>query len=433
MTRVGWELAGALYLPVMAALLAGLLRERRPKRFAACLLSCVWAAVMLIALQRMNEAAGWWIFTPGGFAFRGMPLELYFGWVVLWGLLPELLFTRLDLVWVAAVMGLIDIIGMPLCGDVLQLCTQWLAGEAVGILLVLFPALCLARWTQENTWLGLRAALQVVMSGALFLFFVPELVFAVRGGSWQPLLIMPGAARQITLQAIALLTLPGVAAVMEFVERGGGTPIPFDPPRRLVVSGIYRYIANPMQLSCVLVMLAWSAVLRSGWFAAGALMATVYGAGIAAWDEGEDLQRRFGAAWQEYRANVRNWLPRWRPYVPGAPARLYVARTCGQCSELRRRLERSAPLGLEFLDAESLAAGSIRRMRYVAGDESEAVEGVRALGRALEHIHLGWALCGAALRLPGVWQLVQVIADASGFGPRTVACEGSAESAQRGA
>ena len=87
---------------------------------------------------------------------------------------------------------------------------------------------------------------------------------------------------------------------------------------------------------------------------------------------------------------------------------------------MRDWLEARGPVGLEILDAEMLPAGSIRRMRYEAGDGSYAVEGVRAMGRALEHIDLGWALCGAALRLPGVWWVVQMVMDASGLGPRVV-------------
>ena len=70
------------------------------------------------------------------------------------------------------------------------------------------------------------------------------------------------------------------------------------------------------------------------------------------------------------------------------------------------------------MDAEMLPSGSIRRMRYEMGDGSGAVDGVRALGRALEHLHLGWAVAGAALRLPGVWWGVQLLMDASGLGPR---------------
>ena len=41
-----------------------------------------------------------------------------------------------------------------------------------------------------------------------------------------------------------------------------------------------------------------------------------------------------------------------------------------------------------------------------------------ALGRALEHLHLGWAIGGIALRMPGIWQFTQVVMDASGLGPR---------------
>jgi len=58
-------------------------------------------------------------------------------------------------------------------------------------------------------------------------------------------------------------------------------------------------------------------------------------------------------------------------------------------------------------------------MRYVPGDGTKSVEGVRALGRTLEHLHLGWAIAGIALRLPLVWQFVQVMMDACGLGPRT--------------
>jgi hypothetical protein len=169
--------------------------------------------------------------------------------------------------------------------------------------------------------------------------------------------------------------------------------------------------------------LAWGGMLRNWWMVLGAVVSGVYSAGIAAWDEGEDLERRFGVEWRAYRAEVRNWWPRWRPYSAGVGARLYVARGCGPCSEVLAWLEARGPVGLEIVDAETLARGSIWRMRYEPGDGSRAVEGVRAMGRGLEHIHLGWALCGAALRLPGVWWGVQVVMDASGLGPRVLGDE----------
>jgi protein-S-isoprenylcysteine O-methyltransferase Ste14 len=255
----------------------------------------------------------------------------------------------------------------------------------------------------------------------LFLFLTPEIVFALRPGlGWQPLLQAAGWRRQIGIQLLLLLAVPGVSAVMEFAERGGGTPIPYDPPQRLVCSGMYRYCANPMQMSCFLVMLLWAGMLQSGWLVAAAVMSAIYGAGVARWDESEDLAHRFGDAWRDYRSTVRDWRVRWRPYHAGVPARVYIAGSCGPCSELRRWIEARRPVGLLMVDAETLPSGSIRRMRYDPGDGSAAVEGVRALGRTLEHLNFGWAVAGASLRLPCVWQTVQLLMDASGLGPRTL-------------
>jgi hypothetical protein len=62
-------------------------------------------------------------------------------------------------------------------------------------------------------------------------------------------------------------------------------------------------------------------------------------------------------------------------------------------------------------------------MRYDPKDGSGTVDGIRAMGRALEHLDLGWALCGTEVRLPCAWQLVQLFMDAAGLGPRGISCE----------
>ena len=419
MTRSEMICVAALYFPLVLACIAGLLDGRRPRMFAACLLSLLWTAPALLLLQMLNATARWWTFTDGSAWFCGMPLELYIGWWIAWGLLPQIALRRLPLALSAACMVAVDLIVMPLAGPVVVLGPRWLMGEAVAVVLVLAPELCIARWTFENTRLQLRSWMQVVISGGVFLYLLPEIAFAARPGrGWEPLLTMPAWERQIALQLITVLALPGVGAVMEFAERGGGTPIPFDPPVRLVTSGIYRYWANPMAASCAVVLLAWAMLLRNGWLLLTPVVAVIYSAGIAEWDEGEDMQRRFGAVWLTYRRAVRNWMLRWRPYHAGDPARLYLAASCGPCSELWRWIETRRPVGLDILPAESLPHGSIQRMRYEPGDGTASVEGVRAMGRALEHLNLGWAVAGIALRLPLVWQFVQVMMDASGLGPR---------------
>lgn len=412
------ERVGTLYLPLIAALILALARPRSRRRLAACLLGFLWSGPTLLLLQLVNLQMGWWSFPVAGIEFRGIPLELFAGWMILWGILPTLAFPRLRGAWTAALMAGFDLIAMPLCGAVVHLNRNWLMGEAAAIVLVLLPGLCLARWTQQDTHLPLRAAMQMATSGLLFLFLIPEAVFAMRPGyDWSPLLDMPAWQRQLALLLVAILALPGVGAVMEFAQRGLGTPIPYDPPKRLVTSGIYRYVANPMQLSCTQVMLLCAALLRNPWLLLAPVASVVYSAGIARWDERQDLAARFGAPWRDYRREVHDWLPRLFPFHVGQPARLYVASTCMLCSELQRWIERRSPCGLAILPAESLLI-PIERITYDPNDGSPAVNGVRALARALEHMNLAWALAGAALRLPGIWQLVQLLMDVSGFGPR---------------
>jgi protein-S-isoprenylcysteine O-methyltransferase Ste14 len=426
LTKAEWESVAALYLPLAAAVIARVLQGWRRRQFAACLLSVLWVAPTLLALQVINIQARWWSFLGDGARFRDMPVACFAGWIVLWGLVPQLAFPRLGIGWVAGIMTAADLVLMPNCRPLIQLGPHWLIGEGLTVLVVLLPALCIARWTQDGVHLRARSTIQIATSGLLFLYLLPEIVFALRPGvGWQPLLRGVGWQIQLEIQVLFLLALPGVSAVVEFAERGGGTPIPYDPPQRLVTTGIYRYCANPMQMSCAAVMLLWAGMLHSGWLLLSAAMATIYGAGIAAWDEKEDLGCRFGDEWRTYRRSVRNWRLRWRPYASGAPARIYIAATCGPCSEVRGWLEARNPLGLMVVDAEELPYRSINRMRYDPGDGSPAVEGMRAMGRALEHLNFGWAMAGAALRLPGVWWGVQLLMDVSGLGPRNlVAAEG---------
>ncbi len=183
---------------------------------------------------------------------------------------------------------------------------------------------------------------------------------------------------------------------------------------------MYRYVANPMQVGCAAVLLGWGAVVGSGWLMGAAGMAWCYGVGLARWDEGHDLKARFGEGWVRYRGQVRDWRVRWRPFVAGEAARLYVAGECGPCCEVGRWFVGRRPLGLMVVAAEEYPGEPLRRMRYVPGDGGPGEDGVRAFARGLEHLHFGWAMAGAAMRLPGVRAGLQVLLDGVGFGEREV-------------
>src|SRR5579859_7125683 len=140
MDAADWERAAALYLPIMGTVIARLLQGRRPRQFAACLLGPLWTLPSLLAVQRLNESARWWMF-PGATTIRiyQMPLELFLGWIVLWGMLPQLALPKLGVLTSTAIMVILDCLLMPVCTATIQLNPNWLVGELVAVALVLLP------------------------------------------------------------------------------------------------------------------------------------------------------------------------------------------------------------------------------------------------------------------------------------------------------
>jgi protein-S-isoprenylcysteine O-methyltransferase Ste14 len=405
-------LAFGLLAPLAAAGALWLMRPRTTREAAAVCLAFLWTLPPLLVIALIAPDARWWVFRSDGALFAEMPLELYLGWAFLWGPLAALALSRLSLPLAVAVAFTFDYATMPRFAPVIVLGHRWLIGEAVALLTVFLPAQLLARWTVDNRHLAARVTLQVMLFAGVIIGVVPVAVGAMTHTAYS-------VAQSLLLQFPGLLGLVALSAVQEFAGRGGGTPFPLDPPRRLVTSGIYRYIRNPMQTATSMGFIAAAAIVRNGWLiAAGALM-TIFSAGFARWSEEEDLDARFGAAWHGYRRCVRQWLPRWQPY--GEPAAtIYIAMTCSVCSPLAAWLRRRAPAGLTIAPAEEHPTRDLTRITYESRDGSAPETGVRAVARALEHLHLGWALAGALMRLPLLRELVQLLADAAGGEPREI-------------
>jgi protein-S-isoprenylcysteine O-methyltransferase Ste14 len=417
----------ALYVPVSLAMVVGWRRVRSSRHVAAILAGLCWCLISLPALQILNlqlsSSSLGWSFHSGGALLRSMPVELYLGWVVLWGVLPVLCFPRLRVAWAVALLVGLDLILMPVCSPVIELSKAWLVGEGTAVLLVLLPSQLFSRWTWDDIHLRGRAFLWAITAVALLLFLFPEIIFAVtRTGGWPTLLAQPAWLRSLSLQAVILLGIPALSAAQEFARRGLGTPIPFDPPQKLVCSGLYRYLASPMQTSGALVLAFWGLLLRSPWVVAAGGVTFIYGGGIARWHEGLDMRRRFGDAWLRYSSHVPGWRPRWKPWHDPASAmpRLYIAESCGPCSQVRRWFDHRNPVALDLRAAEDHPTADLTRITYDPMDGTPTEAGVTAFARGLEHINLAWALLGAFLRLPVIAPLAQILADAAGFGPRLI-------------
>ncbi|HYC61215.1 MAG TPA: isoprenylcysteine carboxylmethyltransferase family protein [Thermoanaerobaculia bacterium] len=145
---------------------------------------------------------------------------------------------------------------------------------------------------------------------SLWLWFVPRWIAASKD-----VVLSPDRTWAI---AIMLLGAPfALRCIWDFAWSGEGTPAPFDPPRRLVVSGLYRWVRNPMYLSFGVVFvgeaLLFPSVTREMLIVAP--LAWLFFTAFVMLYEEPKLRELFGDEYEEYRRNVRRWLPRVRPYA----------------------------------------------------------------------------------------------------------------------
>ena len=116
--------------------------------------------------------------------------------------------------------------------------------------------------------------------------------------------------------------VPLVQSFIEF-DKADGTPVPVASPPRLVVSGFYRYVRNPIYVGFVIILAGQALLFGSPGLLVYTAVAWCVGAAAARWYEEPVLARKFGAEYQAYRRAVRAWLPRvhpWTPSTPGLPS-----------------------------------------------------------------------------------------------------------------
>lgn len=125
----------------------------------------------------------------------------------------------------------------------------------------------------------------------------------------------------LLLRVAGVLPLAAGAVVLvnsfvRFVVDGLGTPAPVAPPTRLVISGLYRYVRNPMYVALCAVVLGEALVLgRPILLIYGVALWAVFAAFVR-WYEEPGLRRRFGAEYDAYVRAVPAWLPCLRPWTP---------------------------------------------------------------------------------------------------------------------
>jgi protein-S-isoprenylcysteine O-methyltransferase Ste14 len=157
----------------------------------------------------------------------------------------------------------------------------------------------------------IRALTYATVFVAFVLVFLPARVLAWSGISRPLGTGVPQVAGVVVLAAGAAVAL---WCVLAFALVGRGTPAPFDPPRRLVVEGPYRFVRNPMYVGAGVALAGAAlffesvalALFTGGFFLITHLFVLGY--------EEPTLRRTFGEAYDAYCRRVRRWRPRLSPY-----------------------------------------------------------------------------------------------------------------------
>lgn len=110
--------------------------------------------------------------------------------------------------------------------------------------------------------------------------------------------------------------VPIVRSFIEFAK-ADGTPVPLASPPRLVVSGFYRYVRNPIYVGFLFILAGQAILFGSAGLLEYTAVAWCIGAAAVRFYEEPILARKFGAEYRDYRHAVRAWVPRLHPWPPG--------------------------------------------------------------------------------------------------------------------
>ena len=157
--------------------------------------------------------------------------------------------------------------------------------------------------------LWIRAIIYMLVVGAAWLVLLPSAIvyaetrpFEIQLRTWQ-----------LTAFGLSLLVVGAALALWAgfvLVYFGKGTPLPLDPPVRLVTNGPYGYVRNPQGIAMTLMAIGEALIINSTliWFLP--LLTVLYLEGLVGPLERGQLFRDFGQVYREYEANVGKWLPR---------------------------------------------------------------------------------------------------------------------------
>jgi len=151
-----------------------------------------------------------------------------------------------------------------------------------------------------------------------FLFFVPPIFFVLfpyKIITWEAKVYTfeIGAFRFIGTVPILVGILTYLWCAWSFTFSGRGTPLHILPPEELVVSGLYRFVRNPMYVGGCLILLGEAFLFASPGLLIYALAMFAF-FNVFVYGEETRLRRTYGESYEQYCKSVPRWIPRLKPF-----------------------------------------------------------------------------------------------------------------------
>jgi protein-S-isoprenylcysteine O-methyltransferase Ste14 len=143
----------------------------------------------------------------------------------------------------------------------------------------------------------------LIVPGAVAVYFPLRIARDVPWPGW-------GVAQFVALVPVVLGAAVYFRCLWAFATAGRGTPAPIDPPLRLVMTGLYRYVRNPMYLGVLLIIAGWVLFFQYSELVKFWLITALVLHALVRIGEEPLLRRRFGDAYLEYCRRVNRWVPR---------------------------------------------------------------------------------------------------------------------------
>ena len=154
-----------------------------------------------------------------------------------------------------------------------------------------------------------RAIVYAALFISVVLVFIPEQILIATG------ITRPHQIGPIATAGLVLVVLGAALAlwcIITFALVGKGTPAPFDPPRKLVWAGPYRWVRNPMYVGAGAALAGAALFYQSPALVAFAAGFLIVAHVFVVFYEEPTLTRTFGARYADYRNAVPRWIPTWR-------------------------------------------------------------------------------------------------------------------------